>query len=42
MKAEDGQDGGDEEQKGDKEDGMPGEEERLRPGMDIMLAQESS
>ena len=42
MKAEDGRDGGDEERKGDEEDGMPGEEERVSPRVDIMLVQEFS
>ena len=41
-KAEDSRDGGDEEQKGDEEDGMPGEEERVSPRVDIMLVQEFS
>ena len=42
MKAEDGRDGGDEERKGDEEDGMAGEEERVSPGVDIMPVQELS
>ena len=39
-KAEDGWDGGDEERKGEEEDGMPREEEKPSPGVDIMLVQE--
>ena len=41
-KAEDGWDGGDKERKGEEEDGMPREEERPSPGVDIMLVQEFS